>query len=202
MPLATAGAISKIQLLKQQQEVQLAMAEANGLVSEQARLKLAISQAKSQAQNATDLSRQQWLNQGAKGLHSAAHYGVYAFKPQMPLSFIDRGVEAYTGAAVWLEAHKQNDFRYRPAQDQTAVARFGELTAATVLQILLPLFNNFAGIHDVCRRTRKRNFAAGFKSRHPPFAISGGQSFGHYGRFSSAARACRHNRCRRFNFGG
>ncbi len=63
MPLATAGAISKIQLLKQQQEVQLAMAEADGLVSEQARLKLAISQAKSQTQNATDLSRQQWLNQ-------------------------------------------------------------------------------------------------------------------------------------------
>ncbi len=63
MPLATAGAISRVQLLKQQQEVQTATAEANGLVSEQARLKLAISQAKSQTQNATDLSRQQWLNQ-------------------------------------------------------------------------------------------------------------------------------------------
>ena len=63
MPLAEAGAISKIQLLKQQQEVQVAMAEADGLVSEQARLKSAISQAKSRTQNATDLSRQQWLNQ-------------------------------------------------------------------------------------------------------------------------------------------
>jgi hemolysin D len=63
LPLAEAGAISKIQLLKQQQEVQTATAEADGLVSEQARLKLAISQAKSQTQNATDLSRQQWLNQ-------------------------------------------------------------------------------------------------------------------------------------------
>ncbi len=63
MPLAQAGGISKIQLLKQQQEVQVAMAEANGLISEQARLKLAISQAKSRTQNATDLSRQQWLNQ-------------------------------------------------------------------------------------------------------------------------------------------
>ncbi len=62
MPLAQAGAISRIQLLKQQQEVQVAMAEAKGLVSEQARLKSAISQAKSQTQNATDLSRQQWLN--------------------------------------------------------------------------------------------------------------------------------------------
>lgn len=59
-PLAEAGAISKIQLLKQQQEVQTAKAEARGLVSEQARLKLAISQAQFKAQNATDLSRQQW----------------------------------------------------------------------------------------------------------------------------------------------
>ncbi len=63
MPLAQSGAISRIQLLKQQQEVQVAAAEAKGLVSEQARLKLAISQAKSRTQNATDLSRQQWLNQ-------------------------------------------------------------------------------------------------------------------------------------------
>ena len=109
------------------------------------------SQVRRQHEAAQELTRQQWLNQGAKGPHSAAHYGVYAFKPQMPLSFVDRGVESYTGAAVWLEAHKQNDFRYRPAQDQTAVARFGELTAATVLQILLPLliillaFTAFAG---------------------------------------------------------
>lgn len=100
---------------------------------------------------AEEMTRRQWLNQGEKAPHSAAHYGVYAFKPQMPLAFVDRGVEAYTGVAVWLEAHKQNDFRYRPAADQTALARFGELTAATVLQILLPLliillaFNAFAG---------------------------------------------------------
>lgn len=96
-------------------------------------------------------SERQWLNQGEKSPHSGAHYGVYAFKPQMPLSFVDRGIESFTGSAVWLEAHKQNDFRYRPASDQTALTRFGELTAALVLQILLPLliillaFNAFAG---------------------------------------------------------
>lgn len=96
-------------------------------------------------------SERQWLNQGEKSPHSGAHYGVYAFKPQMPLSFVDRGIESFTGSAVWLEAHKQNDFRYRPAADQTALVRFGELTAALVLQILLPLliillsFNAFAG---------------------------------------------------------
>ncbi len=100
------------------------------------------------AQRAT---REQWLKQEPKNPHSAAHYGVYAFKPKLPLSFVDQGVDDYVGVAVWLEAHKQNDFRYRPAQDATAVQRFSELTAATVLQLLLPLliillgFSTFAG---------------------------------------------------------
>jgi ABC-2 type transport system permease protein len=88
------------------------------------------------AQRAT---REQWLNQGVKNPHSAAHYGVYAFKPKMPLSLVDQGVDPFTGVAVWLEAHKQNEFKYRPAQDTTAVQRFGEFTGATVLQLLIPL---------------------------------------------------------------
>ena len=92
-----------------------------------------------QHEEARRSTRQQWLKQGRKNPHSAAHYGIYAFKPKMPLSLVDRGVDAYTGVAAWLEAHKQNEFKYRPAQDATAVARFGELTAAAVLQLLIPL---------------------------------------------------------------
>jgi ABC-2 type transport system permease protein len=96
-------------------------------------------------------TREQWVNQGEKNQHSAAHYGIYAFKPVMPLSFADRGLDAYTGVTVWLEAHKQNLAQYRPAQDGTQIQRFGELTAATILQVLLPLlivlltFSAFAG---------------------------------------------------------
>ncbi len=108
-----------------------------------------------QHREATRATRRQWLDQGSKNPHSAAHYGIYAFKPKMPLSLIDPGVDAYTGVATWLEAHKQNDFKYRPAQDATAVARFGELSAATVLQWLVPLliillaFPAFAGERDL-----------------------------------------------------
>ncbi|MBX3276726.1 MAG: DUF3526 domain-containing protein [Acidobacteria bacterium] len=96
-------------------------------------------------------TREQWLHQGAKNPHSAAHYGIYAFKPKMLPALLDRGVEPYTGVAVWLEAHKQNEFKYRPAADAAAVARFGELTASTVMQLLMPLliilllFPAFAG---------------------------------------------------------
>lgn len=106
---------------------------------------------RAQHEFAQQATRQQWLAQGKKSPHSAAHYGVYAFKPKVPLSLVDRGTDPYTGQAVWLEAHKMNEFRYRAAQDATAVQRFGELTGAMVLQLLIPLlivlltFNAFAG---------------------------------------------------------
>ena len=90
-----------------------------------------------EAQQAT---RAQWLNQPAKNPHSAAHYGMYAFKPKSRLSMVDTGVDPYVGVAAWLEAHKQNEFRYRPAQDRTAIQRFGEMTAAESFLIVLPLF--------------------------------------------------------------
>ncbi|MFN9311957.1 ABC transporter permease, partial [Gemmatimonas sp.] len=92
-----------------------------------------------------------WVNQGAKNPHSAAHYGLWVFKPSLPLSFVDHGVDAYTGVTTWLEAHKQNEFTRRPAMDRPNVARFGEWTAAAVLQLLVPLlivmlaFPAFAG---------------------------------------------------------
>jgi len=84
-------------------------------------------------------TREQWLRQPAKTPHSAAHYGIYAFKPKMLPAMLDRGIDPYVDQSVWLEAHKQNEFKHRPAQDLTAVQRFGELTAATVLQLLIPL---------------------------------------------------------------
>jgi ABC-2 type transport system permease protein len=96
-------------------------------------------------------TRTQWLNQPAKNPHSAAHYGVYAFKPQTPLAAVDTGIDAYVGVAAWLEAHRQNEFRFRPAADRASIQRFGDFTAATVLQTLLPLvivlvgFAAFAG---------------------------------------------------------
>ena len=90
-----------------------------------------------EAQQAT---RGQWVNQTPKTPHSAAHYGVYAFKPKSRLSMVDTGIDPYVGVAAWLEAHKQNDFAYRPAQDRTAAQRFGELNGADAFLVLLPLF--------------------------------------------------------------
>ena len=92
-----------------------------------------------------------WLGQGEKNPHSAAHFGQYAFKPTPPLAWVDRGVNDYLGTTVWLEAHSQNPFQMRPAEDATALSRFSSLTASWTLQLLVPLlivllaFNAFAG---------------------------------------------------------
>jgi ABC-2 type transport system permease protein len=111
---------------------------------------------KAQHDSAQSAERSNWLGQRPKNPHQGAHYGVYAFKPKMQLSMVDAGVDPYVGVAVYLEAHKQNEFRFRPAQDAaTSSQRFGELTAATILQLLIPLlivlltFSAFAGEREL-----------------------------------------------------
>jgi len=100
---------------------------------------------------ATESTRQYWEAQGVKNPHSAAHFGIYAFKPVLPLSHLDQGVDPYLGTAVWMEAHKQNPFVFPPAENATGLQRLGEATAASALQLLLPLliillcFSSFAG---------------------------------------------------------
>ncbi|GAB3221303.1 DUF3526 domain-containing protein [Spirosoma arcticum] len=104
---------------------------------------------KAQREAATRDVRQQWLGQGPRNPHSAAHYGTYAFRPQSDLSFVEFGVDSFVGTTVYLEGHRQNEARYSTAQSAGTLIRFGELTAALVLQLLLPLliiflcFNSF-----------------------------------------------------------
>lgn len=106
---------------------------------------------RAQHDTAREEMRAFWVNQPAKNPHSAAHYGLWAFKPRTLLSLVDQGVDPYVGVAAYLEAHKQNEFQFRPAMDATAAQRFGQWTAASILQVLMPLlivvlvFPAFAG---------------------------------------------------------
>jgi ABC-2 type transport system permease protein len=102
-----------------------------------ARQQLARTQAERAAASA--LERENWLEQGEKNSHSAGHYGVNVFKPTAPLSAFDRGLEPFVGTTVFLEAHRQNQTAFLPAQDATAMRRFGELSSALALQVLVPL---------------------------------------------------------------
>jgi ABC-2 type transport system permease protein len=92
-----------------------------------------------------------WLAQGKRGAHSAAHYGMWAFKPAGPLSVADPGIESFVGNAVWLEAHYQNAPLHRPAQDATLIERFGALSPAVVLGVVGPLVLILLGFGTVAR---------------------------------------------------
>lgn len=99
--------------------------------------------------------RKEWLNQGDKHPHIAAHYGTFAFKPKTVLSLFDFGLDAFTGTSVYLEAHFQHEFMFRPAQDHSSMIRFGELSAALVLQVLVPLLIIFLAFASYTRERER-----------------------------------------------
>ncbi|MBX2923866.1 MAG: DUF3526 domain-containing protein [Chitinophagaceae bacterium] len=105
-----------------------------------------LNKARAEAQQ---LSRIEWLGQSPKNPHSAAHFGNFAFRLKTPLSLFDKGLDTYTGSQVFLEPHKQDDFKFSEAEDADALVRFGELTPAFILQTILPLliiFLSFAAV--------------------------------------------------------
>lgn len=85
-----------------------------------------------------------WVSQVEKHPHSVTHYGQFAFKPKPVLSFLDMGIDQFSGTSVFLKAHKQNEILYSAAQDSKGMTRFGELTAGFILPLLIiSLFHNF-----------------------------------------------------------
>lgn len=81
----------------------------------------------------------QFANAQDRHPHRMAHYGSYAFRPKSSISFLDFGLDSYTGASVYMEAHRQNSANFSQAQQSGSLIRFGEMTVAFVLQMLLPL---------------------------------------------------------------
>lgn len=99
--------------------------------------------------------RARWISQPKRDPHSAAHFGATAFKIPSALGWIDPGVDPWSGVSVFLEAHKRNLPGHAPADDAAAVQRFGELTVATTVQLLVPLlvillgFSAFTGEREL-----------------------------------------------------
>lgn len=89
--------------------------------------------------DAETASRAQWDHQGDRNPHRAAHFGLYAFKPQSALAAVDPGIDALVGQALWLEPHKRNMAMYAPAADAAPTLGLGGLDPAFVLLALMPL---------------------------------------------------------------
>lgn len=90
-------------------------------------------------QEVTRNARHHWEMQGEKNSHSAAHFGIYLFKPLSPLAIWDNGIDKHYGVSLYVEAHIRNQLQFKAIEDNPLLARWGELTPAVILLVLLPL---------------------------------------------------------------
>jgi ABC-2 type transport system permease protein len=108
-----------------------------------------VSKFNSQQKAAHQQVHAQWMSQPNRHPHRVAHYGYLVFREKSPLSFFDFGLDSYVGNSVFLEAHRQNTVNMSEAGFSNGMLRFGELSMAMVLQLLVPLFIIFIGFQTV-----------------------------------------------------
>ncbi|WP_149243035.1 ABC transporter permease [Dyadobacter sp. 32] len=108
-----------------------------------------VSKFNHQQKNAHQQVHDQWMSQPNRHPHRVAHYGYMVFREKSPLSFFDFGLDSYVGNSVFLEAHRQNTVNMSEAGFSNGMLRFGELSMAMVLQLLVPLFIIFIGFQTV-----------------------------------------------------
>ena len=120
-------------------------------------------------------SRAHWVGQGEKNPHSAAHYGIYLFKPLVPLALLDKGVNSYAGTAVFTEAHSKNDADFALAKDRSSLARMGDLTPAFVLLYMVPLLIVLMGFNAMSRERELGTWRLLAGSGIPPRRILAGK---------------------------
>ncbi|MBM3463567.1 MAG: DUF3526 domain-containing protein [Armatimonadetes bacterium] len=97
------------------------------------------------------MAEEQWRAQPDRHPHRVAHFGSFAFRDRSALGAFDIGVDSFAGNAIYLEAHVQNSANFAQAREATALLRFGQLTPAFVLQVLVPLLIIFMGCAAVTR---------------------------------------------------
>ncbi|OMP78182.1 MULTISPECIES: ABC transporter permease subunit [unclassified Chitinophaga] len=97
-------------------------------------------------------ARESWKANPDKHPHRMAHSGSFAFRLKHPLSMFDQGMESYTGNTVFLEAHRQNTVNFSEAGFSTGLLRFGQISLAMLLQLILPLILFFLGFHAISQQ--------------------------------------------------
>jgi ABC-2 type transport system permease protein len=98
---------------------------------------------------ATATVREQWLTQGARHPHSAAHYGIIAFRPLPSTALVEPGVSEFVGQMLPLETHERAFPMYQPAEDATSAARFAPLSPSLLSLTLVPLVVILAGFRAI-----------------------------------------------------
>lgn len=92
-----------------------------------------------------------WENNPDKHPHRMSHYGSFAFRIKHVLSVFDLGMENFVGNAVFLEAHKQNTVNFSEASMSTGLLRFGEVSLAMLLKVIVPLLIFYLGFTTIAQ---------------------------------------------------
>ena len=87
--------------------------------------------------------------------HRMVHYGTFIFRPLGPLAAFDPGVDGFTGNSMFLEGHRQNTANFGDVRQSSLLVRFGQLTPASVLQVVAPLMLIFLGYGALARETER-----------------------------------------------
>lgn len=87
--------------------------------------------------------------------HRMVHYGTFIFRPLGPLAAFDPGVDGFTGNSMFLEGHRQNTANFGDVRQSSLLTRFGQLTPAFVLQVVVPLLLVFLGYGALARETER-----------------------------------------------
>ena len=98
-----------------------------------------------------DEVQESWENNPDKHPHRMAHYGSFALRMKHVLSIFDMGMENFVGNAVFLEAHKQNTVNFSEASMSNGILRFGEVSLAMLLKVIVPLLIFYLGFASVAR---------------------------------------------------
>lgn len=82
-------------------------------------------------------ARAQWLNQGERHPHRAAHFGAYVAKPELSLAMFEPGLRPFAGQTLWLEAHDRPAFANIPSEDDLTLGTgLGVVSGSAILQML------------------------------------------------------------------
>lgn len=87
--------------------------------------------------------------------HRMVHYGHYVFRTPSPLAIIDPGVDSFTGRSIFLEGHRRNTAAFSEARETSVLTRFGTLSPAFTLQVLVPLLLILIGFSGVARERER-----------------------------------------------
>jgi len=84
--------------------------------------------------------QESWENNPDKHPHRMSHYGSFALRMKHVLSVFD-----------FLEAHKQNTVNFSEASMSTGLLRFGEVSMAMLLKVILPLLIFYLGFATIAQ---------------------------------------------------